>query len=74
MKKMIKMLTVLLALTLLLAACGKTPTTDLGGSGTLTLMVNPEIRIHYDGDGNVTDADVVYLLRHVLFPHRYTLH
>lgn len=54
MKKMIKMLTVLLALTLLLAACGKTPTTDLGGSGTLTLMVNPEIRIHYDGDGNVT--------------------
>ena len=65
---------------------GNTPIPyDIDGDGNLTVadaltliksVVNGKTVKNGDvnGDGDVTDADAGYLLRHVLFPHRYTLY
>ncbi len=62
MKKTISILAAMLALVLVLSACGQAAientdgTVSLSTGGTLLLKVNPEIAISYDQDGNVTDV------------------
>ncbi len=49
---------VLATLLVVLVGCGQKETaTQLADGGVLCLSVNPEIAVHYDGDGNVTKVE-----------------
>ena len=59
MLKRKSILSIALAMLLVvLVGCGQKETaTQLADGGVLCLSVNPEIAVHYDGDGNVTKVE-----------------